>query len=109
MTELADVNFELIDLVRSIRPLRQIVRHLIEDKNEFHFVTRLYLENVEDAIGQALDDFAVLQELASTLQRRVESEQDRQMNNTMFFLSIITAIFLPAQFITGLYGMNFVQ
>merc|ERR1712098_737172 len=33
---------------------------------------------------------------------------EKKMNELLFTLSVISAIFLPAQFITGLYGMNFV-
>jgi magnesium transporter len=30
-----------------------------------------------------------------------------QMNQTMRFLTVITAIFVPLSFLAGLYGMNF--
>merc|ERR1712151_175918 len=36
-----------------------------------------------------------------------ERNRDKSMNDTLFVLSLISAIFLPAQFVTGLYGMNF--
>merc|ERR1712159_902329 len=38
-----------------------------------------------------------------------ERSRDKSMNETLFALSVITAVFLPMQFITGLYGINFVK
>ena len=29
------------------------------------------------------------------------------MNRVLYFLTLVTTVFIPAQFITGLYGMNF--
>ena len=29
------------------------------------------------------------------------------MNEVMYFLTLITAMFVPAEFLTGVYGMNF--
>ena len=33
--------------------------------------------------------------------------QDEQMNKVLYTLTIVTTSFLPAQFLSGLYGMNF--
>ncbi|EDQ89330.1 uncharacterized protein MONBRDRAFT_8177 [Monosiga brevicollis MX1] len=36
-----------------------------------------------------------------------ESVQDEQTNNVLLLLTLVTTIFIPAQFLTGLWGMNF--
>ena len=33
--------------------------------------------------------------------------RDQKMNEVMYFLTLITAMFVPAEFLTGVYGMNF--
>ena len=33
--------------------------------------------------------------------------QDDRMNRTLYVLTLVTTVFVPAQFLTGLYGMNF--
>ena len=33
--------------------------------------------------------------------------QDRQIDKTLYILTVVSAIFLPAQFLTGVWGMNF--
>merc|ERR1712048_166759 len=42
-------------------------------------------------------------------QDRVEREQNDRLNQTLFILTVATAIFAPVQFIAGVYGMNFVD
>ena len=33
--------------------------------------------------------------------------QEDRMNRTLYILTLVTSVFVPAQFLTGLYGMNF--
>jgi Mg2+ and Co2+ transporter CorA len=35
------------------------------------------------------------------------SIQDEQQNRVLLLLTLVTSIFVPAQFLTGLWGMNF--
>lgn len=106
--ELGDVQVELLDLGRTIRPMRQTVRHIINDP-DIGGTASTYLEDVEDAVVAMIEDMAQLSQMAKSLEEAYEKSQDKQMNSTLFLLSIISAVFLPAQFITGLYGMNFVK
>merc|ERR1711879_680608 len=55
------------------------------------------------------DDVAMLKDMCGILKEASERARDKSMNQTLFALSLITAVFLPMQFITGLYGMNFVK
>jgi len=106
--EIDEVKLELVDLARSIRPLRQVVRHFVNDAR-IGGAAKMYLEDVEDAIDQNLGDISQLQEMCRTLAEAHEGYLDQRMNATLFVLSIVSAVFLPAQFITGVYGMNFVD
>uniref|UniRef100_A0A6T0V0D7 EF-hand domain-containing protein n=1 Tax=Alexandrium monilatum TaxID=311494 RepID=A0A6T0V0D7_9DINO len=106
LTELGEVELELTDLSRSIRPMRQLLKHLLGDER-IHANSRVHLEDVEDMVSEMMEDLSQLQQMARYLQEANERQRDKKMNDTLFVLSIISAIFLPAQFITGLYGMNF--
>jgi Mg2+ and Co2+ transporter CorA len=103
--ELADVQLELADLARSIRPMRSVVRRLIEE--EIASSAKTYLEDVVDLTEGLEDDVSQLTHMARNLEESQERHSDKRMNDTLFFLSIVTAMFLPAQFWTGVYGMNF--
>ena len=41
------------------------------------------------------------------LSLRLQSYQDEIMNRFLLLLTIVTTVFIPAQFLTGLWGMNF--
>ena len=42
-----------------------------------------------------------------SLQEYYRAVQDDRMNKTLYVLTMVTSVFVPAQFFTGLYGMNF--
>eukprot|EP00811_Abedinium_folium_P009271 NODE_1856_length_2352_cov_11.435955.p1 GENE.NODE_1856_length_2352_cov_11.435955~~NODE_1856_length_2352_cov_11.435955.p1 ORF type:complete len:654 (-),score=145.20 NODE_1856_length_2352_cov_11.435955:341-2302(-) len=112
LDELDEVNLELVDLVRSIRPMKTAVKTLMQRDEKLRGLdplTSMYLEDVEDGIVELLDDIAQLQEMRKSLVEAAENVRNEQMSTTMFTIGIVTAIFLPAQFLTGLYGMNFIN
>jgi Mg2+ and Co2+ transporter CorA len=109
LNELDEMHLELVDLARSIRPMKQVLHHLVKEYEEKVGEERMCLEDVEDAIDQMLGDLEQLKQMGSSLEEAHEAHSDRQMNATLFHLSIAGSIFLPAQFITGIYGMNFVS
>jgi len=104
--ELDEVQLELVDISRSIKPMMQVVRHLIHDVS-FSATAKLYLEDVKDSLELTLEDVAQLREMGRTLEEAYVGFREQTTNSTLFVLSVISAIFLPAQFFTGLYGMNF--
>jgi len=108
MDEIAEIKLEVYDFVRSIRPMRLVVKHLIEDKAICETVS-MYLEDVDDAIESVMLDMEHLTKMAETLEDAHERNRDKSMNDTLFALSILSAIFLPLQFATGWYGMNFIN
>jgi len=107
LDELDEVRLELCDLARSIRPLRPVLRHLVSEK-QLSF-PKMYLEDVEDNLENMLEDISQLQEMCKTLEDSHEKQVDRRMNSTLYVLSVVTTVFLPCSFVTGLYGMNFVK
>jgi Mg2+ and Co2+ transporter CorA len=107
LREVADVQLELRDVARSLRPLRLVVAHLIENDDMRLPASKMYLEDVKDKIETITDDVEMLVEMCQNLEASAERSRDKSINETLFGLSLITAIFLPMQFITGLYGMNF--
>lgn len=129
LTELDELHLELVDLARSIKPMKSVLHHLIkqyrretEDTEPTNASTQLLsnlrdknreeqmcLEDVEDAIEQMLGDLEQLKEMGRSLEEAYQEDQERQSNGILFNLSVAGVIFLPAQFITGLYGMNFVD
>jgi len=107
LREVEEVQLELEDVARSTKPMSHVIRHLTEDLGRT--TLKMYLGDVQDKLDMINDDVAQLKRMCDTLNELHSRYGDKSMNDTLFALSIVTAIFLPMQFITGLYGMNFVR
>ena len=93
---------------KSVSPLREAINlfsrtesPLIEDR------TNSFIRDVYDHTIHIIDNADSLRDILSGLQDLYISEISLRMNKTMQFLTIVTAIFVPISFLTGLYGMNF--
>ena len=99
---------ELVKVRKSVSPLREAINlfsrtesPLIEDR------TNSFIRDVYDHTIHIIDNADSLRDILSGLQDLYISEISLRLNKTMQFLTIVTAIFVPISFLTGLYGMNF--
>lgn len=67
---------------------------------------RLALREISDRLLRHIEDLDMLRERAAMAQEELASQQSEQLNQRMYVLSIISAIFLPLGFLTGLLGIN---
>jgi len=103
-----DAKRELLEVRRSIFPLREVVNTLARDERELVAkTTRLYLRDCYDHTIQILDMVETYRELAGGLMEVYLSSVSNKMNEVMKVLTIIATIFIPLTFVTGIYGMNF--
>ena len=51
-------------------------------------------------------DLATVQDRARLLQDEINLKIASQTNSQLFILSVLTALFVPATLVTGLFGMN---
>jgi len=93
---------------RTIKPFIRVLTHSIEDETICPGVT-FYLRDVLDNLENIDDELRQLVEQCQAIDSDADKHQDRQMNRTLYFLTVVSAIFLPAQFLTGVWGMNFVS
>merc|ERR1719265_217840 len=93
--------------------MKQVVLNLVTPADDGSTAigtsAKTYLGDVDDSIAEMLADCALLSEMCQNLQDSHQRMRDKRMNDTLFILGVISAIFLPGQFVTGLYGMNFVK
>lgn len=99
---------ELIQLRKSISPLREAVGNLQKEepklihKNTFH-----YFNNVHQNLLQVAESIDIYREMTKNLMDLYQSGINQKMNQVMQVLTIIATIFIPLTFIVGIYGMNF--
>lgn len=97
---------ELFRLPRLIKPAREVLKNLIESR-DFDDAVTAYIRDVHDHVVQVLDDIELQLQMCRLLTEDYRDAKANQMNYVIYTLTIVTTVFLPAQFLTGVYGMNF--
>lgn len=54
-----------------------------------------------------LEQLGLLRESTTDYMAYVQAKGDRKLNRSMQYLTVVSTVFIPLTFITGLYGMNF--
>ncbi len=94
-----------ITLRRYLAPQREALFKL---QNEPFFAgpDAMLMREATDRLQRLLEDLDAAREHATLLQEEVFSVQNEAINDRMYLLAIISAIFLPLGFLTGLFGIN---
>ncbi|MGJ3255291.1 MAG: zinc transporter ZntB [Alcanivorax sp.] len=94
-----------ITLRRYLAPQREA---LIKLQNEALFAAAdtMLIREATDRLQRLLEDLDAAREHATLLQEEVFSVQNEAINDRMYLLAIISALFLPLGFLTGLFGIN---
>lgn len=106
--QIHDLRSQLLTIRRSVWPLREAINSLIRDSGDFiGDDTDLYLRDCYDHTVQIIDVIETDRELCSDLRDFYLTTISNRMNQVMKFLTVLSTLFIPLTFITGLYGMNF--
>lgn len=68
---------------------------------------RVYLRDCYNHAVQVIDMVETYRELASRMMEVYLSSMSNRMNENISFLTVFSTIFLPLNFIAGVYGINF--
>lgn len=100
---------DLLQMRRQLWPMREAMNRLILPYSE-HIGAELkpYLKDVYDHVLFQLDMVEAYRDMAASMLDVYLSSASHRLNEIMRVLTIISTIFMPLTFITGLYGMNFV-
>jgi len=98
----------ILFLRRTIFPLLEIFRRLrVEGKEFFTEETQKYLEELHEHVMEILDIIENHREMANGLIDIYYSTLSMKTNDIIRILTVVSTIFMPLTFITGIYGMNF--
>ncbi len=101
---------KILHLRRITLPLKDLLANLIRSEHVDLGKTTIHL--FRDTSDHALwlnEECEMLRETVSGLMEVYLSSLDVKMNKIMKVLTIISTIFIPLTFLTGLYGMNFLH
>jgi magnesium transporter len=99
---------ELLTMRRMLWPMREVVNSLMDEQvGMLSRETRPFIRDCYDHVIQAIDLVAAYREVAAALSDIYLSSVSNRMNEIMKVLTIVSTIFIPLTFMSGLYGMNF--
>ncbi|ASJ70158.1 Zinc transport protein ZntB [Granulosicoccus antarcticus IMCC3135] len=97
----------VVTLRRYMSPQREALAGFLRDSDEFLVGDdRHSLRDSQDALIRLLEDLDMIRERALLLQEQIVEQRGEAMNARLFVLSVISAVFLPLGFFTGLFGVN---
>ncbi|KAG5177002.1 cora-like Mg2+ transporter protein-domain-containing protein [Tribonema minus] len=102
------INRDMNMLQFYLRPMKAAVAQLVaelpdaDDKN-----LRRHLEDLLDHVVVLEEQAYRMTAWSRSLNDDFMNEQTHRMNNVMYLLTMVTTAFLPGQFLTGVFGMNF--
>jgi len=106
-SRLADLRRQAISLRRYLSPQREALSRLLLEKISWlDESARIRMREVSDQLARYLEDLDEARDRAVVTQEELINRLSEQMNNKMYLLSIVAAIFLPLGFLTGLLGIN---
>lgn len=102
---------QVLIIRKAIWPLREAVSHLLHHVDHSFIApsTAIYYRDLYDRVAQALDTVETFRDILSGMLDAYLSSLSMRMNEVMKVLTIISTIFIPITFLTGLFGMNFVN
>ena len=107
LSEIAEIRRNCLALKRYMSPQHEALLDI--QKSPPSWLSEINLADIRE-IGERLhrylDDLDVSKESALVLQDDLNNRAAAKMNQTMYMLSIVAAVFLPLSFLTGLLGIN---
>ena len=91
---------QLIDMSNT---LKENYNHILSEEDCSLFML------FADRVDRLADDTKTLRELALQILQMYQTQIDSKQNKIMQFLTVVTTIFTPLAFLSGWYGMNFVN
>lgn len=105
--ELSALRRQIITLRRYLAPQRDALARLHTEKfSGLSEAERLQVRETTDRLIRYLEDLDAMRERAVVIQEELLSQLSELGNQRVYLLSMITAVFLPLGFLTGLLGIN---
>jgi len=99
-----EINF----LRKNIRPVKEILHHLIENESGFIEDENMkYFRDLNDLVVQATETVEIYQIMLNDQMNIYHANLDLRANEIMKVLTVFSAFFIPLTFVAGVYGTNF--
>jgi len=106
--EIHKIKRELLLLRRAAWPERDVINAMQREESDIiRPETQVFLRDCYDHTIQVIDMIETFRDLSSGMLEVYLSSTSNRLNEVMKVLTIISTIFIPLNFIAGVYGMNF--
>ncbi|WP_417258207.1 zinc transporter ZntB [Celeribacter sp.] len=106
-SEVVNLRLKVIAARRFIAPQRDVIHAIADSQCDIiDGETRREIEEEAQKMTRVVEDLDELRDQAIVLREELSGQLSDRLNRNMFVLSVISAIFLPLGFLTGLFGVN---
>lgn len=106
-SDLAEFRRTILLLRRYIQPQRDAMLQLQrEGKALINPDQAIDVREIADRVTRIAEDLDSIRDRATVIQDQISGHRQEQLNQRVVALSVISALFLPLTFLTGLLGMN---
>jgi zinc transporter len=102
-----DIRKKAIMLKRYIVPQKEAItalRHI--EANWIHIHHRLKVQESLDKLIRYIEDLDEIRERTQVVRDELVNSLSQRLNRNIFILSVVTVVFMPLSFLTGLLGIN---
>jgi magnesium transporter len=108
IAKIHELRRELVYLRRNIWPMREVASALERSESSIvHDETRPYFRDLHDHVVQVIESLENFRDALASLQDLYISVIGIRTNDVIRVLTILSTIFVPLTFLSGVYGMNF--
>lgn len=105
--ELSMLRRKAIAARRYLAPQREALGRLLGEQVDWmSHQSRVQLREINDSLIRHVEDIDTIRERSAVMHEELNSRHSEKLNAKMYLLSIVTTIFLPLGFLTGLLGIN---
>jgi magnesium transporter len=108
VNEVQRLRSKVIKLKKEVFPVKDIIFQVSKDDNSFLTPkTITHFNDVNDHIISIIDNINSQKEALANLMVIYQTNVSFKMNQVISVLTILSVVFIPLTFVSGLYGMNF--
>lgn len=110
LNEIFSLRSEILWLKKALVPQRDVIGQL--NKRDLKLIStplQKYFGDIHENAVKIVDTFDTLRDLMANLREAYQSSVSNRTNEIMRIFTAMTTIFMPLTFITGLFGMNFLN
>jgi len=102
------MRYVLYSFLRVVWPMREMINLFVMDDSDFiSDGVKHFYRDIHSHLYKIADTLETYREMLSGLMDIYLSAINNRLNQVMKILTIVSTIFMPLSFVTGLYGMNF--